>query len=136
MLLRLETAGLDFRMVMSTETRTSDRDWLPEPSSSPTTGTSEFDDSADDSVRRTVNGAGEGKASSKRRRRRRARDGGASEVKDRASNSKRRNSLSKAARDPRDEPPTKKRKKKAKSEGQATRSPSPVIDFDGLSRPS
>lgn len=74
----------------------------------------------------------------KKKKRRRANDGGASEVVngDEKSKSKRRNSLSKAARDPRDEPERKKRKK-AKSEGEAsTRSPSPVIDFDGLSRPS
>ncbi|KAG5917240.1 hypothetical protein E4U42_007328 [Claviceps africana] len=48
---------------------------------------------------------------------------------------KRRHSLSKAARDPRDEPPTKKRALAAAS-SEAARSPSPVIDFVGLSRPS
>lgn len=48
---------------------------------------------------------------------------------------KRRNSLGKAARDPRDEPPTKK-KVKVPGNGVVTRSPSPVIDYDGLSRPS
>lgn len=48
---------------------------------------------------------------------------------------KRRNSLGKAARDPRDEPPTKKRIT-VPGKGTVTRSPSPVIDFDGLSRPS
>ena len=51
----------------------------------------------------------------------------------------RRESLSKAARDPRDIPdPKKKHKKHHKEgkEGKITRSPSPVIDFDGLSRPS
>lgn len=49
--------------------------------------------------------------------------------------SMRRPSLSKAARDPRDEPelPWKKPKRQ---DGKATRTPSPVIDFDGLSRPS
>jgi len=48
--------------------------------------------------------------------------------------SKRRNSLSKAARDPRDEPEL---QRGAPSPAAAvTRSPSPVIDFDGLSRPS
>ncbi|KAJ9143883.1 GTP cyclohydrolase-1 [Pleurostoma richardsiae] len=46
----------------------------------------------------------------------------------------RRESLSKGARDPRDIPA--KKKKSKKTEGKITRSPSPVIDFDGLSRPS
>lgn len=55
----------------------------------------------------------------------------------------RRNSLAKASRDPRDEPlPRKRRAAAAQSvpeeEGAVVkiRSPSPVIDFDGLSRPS
>lgn len=48
----------------------------------------------------------------------------------------RRESLSQPARDPRDNLPKKEKKKKAKAEGVVTRSPSPVIDFDGLSRPS
>ncbi|KAG6001546.1 GTP cyclohydrolase 1 [Claviceps maximensis] len=48
---------------------------------------------------------------------------------------KRRHSLSKAARDPRDEPPTKKRATVTGSSS-IVRSPSPVIDFEGLSRPS
>lgn len=48
---------------------------------------------------------------------------------------KRRHSLSKAARDPRDEPPTKKRAIATWS-SEAVRSPSPAIDFEGLSRPS
>lgn len=46
--------------------------------------------------------------------------------------SHRRLSLSNAARDPRDEPPPKPKKQPEA----LTRSPSPVIDFDGLSRPS
>ncbi|TPX08672.1 uncharacterized protein E0L32_009861 [Thyridium curvatum] len=50
--------------------------------------------------------------------------------------SKRRHSISKAARDPRDEPESPPPKKSKKEEGAVTRSPSPVIDFDGLSRPS
>lgn len=50
--------------------------------------------------------------------------------------SKRRHSISKAARDPRDEPESPPPKKSKKEEGTVTRSPSPVIDFDGLSRPS
>lgn len=55
----------------------------------------------------------------------------------------RRESLSKAARDPRDIPEPRKKHKKQhtttkepKEGGKITRSPSPVIDFDGLSRPS
>lgn len=50
--------------------------------------------------------------------------------------------MSKPARDLRDEPEKKSKKKKKKSAGMSedsgtgTRSPSPVIDFDGLSRPS
>ncbi|KAK7965891.1 GTP cyclohydrolase 1 [Apiospora aurea] len=63
-----------------------------------------------------------------------------------ASSGKRRNSLSQAARDPRDEPEAegkkKKRRKRSKDgskdveEVPHTRSPTPVIDFDGLSRPT
>ncbi|KAF5674159.1 GTP cyclohydrolase I [Fusarium heterosporum] len=51
----------------------------------------------------------------------------------------RRNSLAKASRDPRDEPLPKKRRTSVVPEEGAVvkpRSPSPVIDFDGLSRPS
>jgi GTP cyclohydrolase I len=51
----------------------------------------------------------------------------------------RRNSLAKASRDPRDEPLPKKRRASVVPEEGAVvkhRSPSPVIDFDGLSRPS
>ncbi|KAF5990301.1 GTP cyclohydrolase I [Fusarium bulbicola] len=55
----------------------------------------------------------------------------------------RRNSLAKASRDPRDEPLPRKRRSVApesvpEEEGAVVkiRSPSPVIDFDGLSRPS
>ncbi|KAG6052586.1 GTP cyclohydrolase 1 [Claviceps sp. LM77 group G4] len=44
-------------------------------------------------------------------------------------------SLSKAARDPRDEPPTKKRAA-VTGNTEIVRSPSPTIDFEGLSRPS
>ncbi|KAG6040072.1 GTP cyclohydrolase 1 [Claviceps citrina] len=52
-----------------------------------------------------------------------------------AADKRRRHSLSKAARDPRDEPPTKKRASVAGS-SERVRSLSPVIDFEGLSRPS
>ncbi len=51
----------------------------------------------------------------------------------------RRSSMSKPARDFRDKPESKKRKKKPVADAESavtTRSPSPVIDFDGLSRPS
>jgi GTP cyclohydrolase I len=48
------------------------------------------------------------------------------------SHSKRRHSVSKPARDPRDEASPLRRSQ----ELAGTRSPSPVIDFDGLSRPS
>ncbi|KAF4964982.1 hypothetical protein FSARC_7160 [Fusarium sarcochroum] len=53
----------------------------------------------------------------------------------------RRNSLAKASRDPRDEPIPKKRRAptvvpEEENAVVKTRSPSPVIDFDGLSRPS
>lgn len=48
----------------------------------------------------------------------------------------RRNSLGKAARDPRDEPPSKRKVSISGEVVSRTRSPTPVIDFDGLSRPS
>ncbi|KAH7033637.1 uncharacterized protein B0I36DRAFT_348672 [Microdochium trichocladiopsis] len=81
----------------------------------------------------------------KKRRRHRARDEASPELNGHARQSKRRNSLSKAARDPRDEPEGKKTKKRKTTaapavttteSGTLTRSPSPLIDFDGLSRPS
>ncbi|OAA55502.1 GTP cyclohydrolase I [Niveomyces insectorum RCEF 264] len=50
--------------------------------------------------------------------------------------SKRRPSISKAARDPRDEPESSPTRSPSPIKSPATRSPSPVIDFDGLSRPS
>ncbi|RWA12715.1 hypothetical protein EKO27_g2386 [Xylaria grammica] len=121
-------------MVQFAGAKTSDHDSVSDPSNSSTTGLSDVDDSANDIVKRTANGVGDGRKAAKKRKRRRTKDGGISEVNPRSS-SKRRNSLSKAARDPRDEP-ERKRKKKAKAEGTVTRSPSPVIDFDGLSRPS
>ncbi len=95
---------------------------------------SDIDDSVDDGQRQAT--IQDERGASKRKRRRRAKDGGSSEVNGESSSLKRkRNSLRKAARDPRDEPEGKK-KKKARVEGTETRSPSPVIDFDGLSRPS
>ncbi|KAI1180467.1 hypothetical protein F4777DRAFT_317681 [Nemania sp. FL0916] len=110
----------------------------PSSPSTTTYGVSDVDDSG--SARRMTNGNGNSngnkdeRKASKKRKRRRTKDGGISEVHPQSS-SKRRNSLSNAARDPRDEP-ERRRKKKAKSEGTVTRSPSPLIDFDGLSRPS
>merc|ERR1711977_421229 len=66
--------------------------------------------------------------SKKRKRKQKSEKGG----KVNGSHSKRRHSVSKPARDPRDEAsPVRPQKEIA-----GTRSPSPVIDFDGLSRPS
>ena len=81
---------------------------------------------------------GDEKRSRKGKKRRRAKEAGAVEVNGSNRPSSRKNSLSKAARDPRDEPEKKVKRKKQKTEGAGTetRSPSPVIDFDGLSRPS
>ncbi|KAJ2969400.1 hypothetical protein NUW58_g9997 [Xylaria curta] len=108
----------------------------PESSNSSTsTGLSDLDDSVNGSLKPTTSSSKDDKKARKKRKRRRTKDGGISEADAQPSSSKRRNSLSKAARDPRDEP-ERKRKKKNKAEGTETRSPSPVIDFDGLSRPS
>lgn len=93
-----------------------------------------MDDSANASDKPARDNNQDEKKANKKKRRRRAKDGGISEINGHTSSSKRRHSISKAARDPRDEP--KKKKKKTKPEGTETRSPSPVIDFDGLSRPS
>ncbi|KAI1400834.1 GTP cyclohydrolase I [Hypoxylon fuscum] len=115
----------------------------PDISASSVTGISDIDESIDGG-KKQVHGEGrDDKKASKKKRRRRTKDNGISETNGHTSSSKRRNSISKAARDPRDEPPT-KTKKKAKTKHDAevevpeveTRSPSPVIDFDGLSRPS
>ncbi|KAI3541721.1 GTP cyclohydrolase I [Colletotrichum paranaense] len=75
--------------------------------------------------------------SSKRSSRKRKGDDDA-KVNGNHSKKQRRPSLSQPARDPRDTTTSKSKKKssKPKSEGVVTRSPSPVIDFDGLSRPS
>ncbi|GAP93188.1 putative GTP cyclohydrolase i [Rosellinia necatrix] len=103
-------------------------------SRSTTTWVSDIDDSVNGDTKGATMDAKSARKVSKKRKRRRAKDGGISELKTRSS-SKRRTSLSKAARDPRDEP-KKKKEKRARIEGAETRSPSPVIDFDGLSRPS
>src|SRR4051812_36404683 len=79
---------------------------------------------------RPVNGAGlnegtdgEGQKKKRKHKEKRSKQDGRRIVK------KRRHSLSKAARDPRDEA-------SPVELDPGTRSPSPVIDFDGLSRPS
>jgi GTP cyclohydrolase I len=66
---------------------------------------------------------GEGPKKKRKNKDRRSKDGEPRPMK------KRRHSLSKAARDPRDEA-------SPLEPDAGTRSPSPVIDFDGLSRPS
>ncbi|KAI1473307.1 hypothetical protein K445DRAFT_321996 [Daldinia sp. EC12] len=104
-------------------------------SNSSITGVSDIDDSVNGSERQEHNQSRDERKDSKKKRRRRAKDGGISEINGHSKSLKRRNSISKAARDPRDEPRGKKQKK-ARNEGTETRSPSPVIDFDGLSRPS
>lgn len=101
-------------------------------SSSSAVSLSDVDDSPHEGSRQTTD-RDERRAHKKKRRR--AKEGAVSEVNGGSESRKRKNSLSKAARDPRDEPERRK-KKKAKAEGTETRSPSPVIDFDGLSRPS
>lgn len=67
----------------------------------------------------------DGEAGKKKRRRRATKTNG-------ESHSRRRHSVSKPARDPRDNPSP----QRPVPEVSGTRSPSPVIDFDGLSRPS
>ena len=67
----------------------------------------------------------DGEGSKKRKRKRSAKANGHHD-------SRRRMSVSKPARDPRDDPSPPRPTQEAPS----TRSPSPVIDFDGLSRPS
>ncbi|KAI1075680.1 GTP cyclohydrolase I [Whalleya microplaca] len=122
-------------MVQSTEPRRFDQESALETSSSSVTGVSDVDDSVNGSTKRGHDEDRDGRKANKKKRRRRKKDGGISEVNGKESSSKRRNSLSKAARDPRDEPTGRKRKR-PKVEGIVTRSPSPLIDFDGLSRPS
>lgn len=104
-------------------------------SSVSSSGVSDIDDAVNGSVQPPSKSD---RKSSKKKRKQRSKDGGIDEWYPEdggRSLSKRRNSVLKAARDPRDEPEGKKRKK-VKVEGTVTRSPSPVIDFDGLSRPS
>ncbi|KAI1505690.1 GTP cyclohydrolase I [Biscogniauxia marginata] len=120
------------------QTKHLDQDAAPEASNSSVTGPSDADDSVNGGLKRTRDDDRDERKASKKKKRRRTKDGGILEINGHANSSKRRNSLRKAARDPRDEAPGKKQKKSKsdKSEGTETRSPSPVIDFDGLSRPS
>ncbi|KAI2602057.1 GTP cyclohydrolase I [Hypoxylon sp. NC1633] len=106
-------------------------------SSSSAAGVSDVDDSVVGSERRSLEESRDSKGVSKKKRARRAKDGGVTEINGHTNSLKRTASISKAARDPRDELPQKKKKKvKADHESNGTRSPSQVIDFDGLSRPS
>ncbi|ORY71528.1 GTP cyclohydrolase 1 [Pseudomassariella vexata] len=100
-------------------------------------GSSNLPSDTDDSVHDSVKGSQpeDGRVNKKKRRWRRFKDD-LPEPNGDKSMSKRRNSLSKAARDPRDEPERKEGKKAKVVQGTETRSPTPVIDFDGLSRPS
>ncbi|KAI0166922.1 GTP cyclohydrolase I [Hypoxylon sp. FL1284] len=125
-------------MVHSTSSKGDEHDPTTlDPSGSSITGLSDIDDSVNGSEKQARSG-NRGDNRSVKKKRRRARDGGISEINGHGGSSKRRHSLSKAARDPRDGLPGKSRKKRAKTTSSApeTRSPSPVIDFDGLSRPS
>ncbi|KAI1100268.1 GTP cyclohydrolase I [Jackrogersella minutella] len=123
-------------MAHFTEPTYGDREPLvPVSSTSSATGVSDVDDSVDGSDGRAQVESRDDKRATKKKMRRRAKDGGISEINGHGTSLKRRDSISKAARDPRDEPP-KKKKKKVKTADTETRSPSPVIDFDGLSRPS
>jgi GTP cyclohydrolase IA len=123
-------------MVQFAEPKTSDKDSHPDTSNSSIAGLSDVDDSVNGSVKGRAIDEKDEKSARKKRKRRRAKDGGISELNSQTVLSKRRNSLSKAARDPRDEPEKKRKKKERIEEEAETRSPSPVIDFDGLSRPS
>ncbi|KAI0398156.1 GTP cyclohydrolase I [Xylariaceae sp. FL0594] len=124
-------------MVQFAESRTSSKDSPPDTSNSSVAGLSDVDDSVNGSVKGKAHQEKDEKSARKKRKRRRTKDGGISELNSHSDLSKRRNSLSKAARDPRDEPETKRRKREERIEEETeTRSPSPVIDFDGLSRPS
>ncbi|OTB00216.1 hypothetical protein M426DRAFT_324460 [Hypoxylon sp. CI-4A] len=119
-------------------------------SSRSTTDVSDVDDSVGGTENAVQDESRSEKNASKKKKRRRAKDGGISEINGRNGSSSRKNSISKAARDPRDEPPKKKEKKEKRKKARIeveeeseseveeteTRSPSPVIDFDGLSRPS
>ncbi|KAI1138618.1 GTP cyclohydrolase I [Hypoxylon sp. FL0543] len=122
-------------MAAPTDTRRGDRESLAlYSSSSSAIEVSDIDDSANGSEKRARGDNRDDGTSSKKKKKRRAKDGGISEINGHTSSAKKRHSISKAARDPRDEPS--KKKQKTKPEGTETRSPSPFIDFDGLSRPS
>lgn len=113
-------------MVKFTDPSTDTKDLNRGVAESPTHSNDDVDDDADEQVNSAGNGTSMEAAGHKKRRKNRgtkAREDGRRPIK------KRRHSLSKAARDPRDE---------ASPVGldTGTRSPSPVIDFDGLSKPS
>ncbi|KAI1087526.1 GTP cyclohydrolase I [Rostrohypoxylon terebratum] len=129
---------MESKMAHFNEPKRNNRDLLvPSPSNS-TTGVSDVDDIVNSNEKPARDGSRDSRSARRRQRKRRAKDGGISEINGHNNSGQRRNSISKAARDPRDEPPKKKVKKVKPevSEGTVTRSPSPVIDFDGLSRPS
>ncbi|KAI5862974.1 GTP cyclohydrolase I [Durotheca rogersii] len=106
-------------------------------SSSSVAGTSDVETSINEGPTQAQNGSRDEKKAKKKKKRSRTKADGVPKVNGYSASPKRRDSLSKAARDPRDEAPhKKKRKPKPESTETETRSPSPVIDFDGLSRPS
>ncbi|KAI0123445.1 GTP cyclohydrolase I [Xylariales sp. AK1849] len=121
-------------MVEFAEPLKSSKKATREQSRSSSTGLSDIDDAVSDGTQ--APSPARDRKSSKKKRKWRSKDGAADEVNGGKSLAKRRNSLSKAARDPRDEPEGKRRKKAKVAEESSTRSPSPVIDFDGLSRPT
>ncbi|KAI1446911.1 GTP cyclohydrolase I [Annulohypoxylon stygium] len=129
---------MESKMAHFTESKQNNRDLAVPSSSNSTTGVSDVDDIVNGNDKQARDGSKDSRSARRRQRKRRAKDGGISEINGHNNLSQRRNSISKAARDPRDEPPKKKIKKVKPevSEGTETRSPSPVIDFDGLSRPS
>ncbi|KAI2643225.1 hypothetical protein GGS21DRAFT_536720 [Xylaria nigripes] len=110
--------------------------WGSVSDSSTTTTPSDMDDTVNGSAKRSLSGERGDRKASKKRRGRRSKDGGASEVDMISSSSKRRGSISKAARDPLDEPEEKPKKRSETEEIVKSGTMSPVIDFDGLSRPS
>jgi GTP cyclohydrolase I len=103
---------------------------------SPSKGMSESSEEGNESASVSGHNTPKGIGSSKRK----SEDGDGSKKKKRKkhtkvngeSHSRRRHSVSKPARDPRDDPSP----ARPLPEVAGTRSPSPVIDFDGLSRPS
>ncbi|KAH9990895.1 GTP cyclohydrolase I [Xylariaceae sp. FL0662B] len=101
-------------------------------SSSSITALSDISDAIKGGVQPSRDGS---KKTSKKKRKWSSKDGGIAEISGSHALDKGMNNLHKAAQDPRDEPEGKQRKK-VKAEGTITRLPSPIIDSDGLSRPS